>query len=63
VTNPLFEAIERITNPYAMQERVYRNRVDAQDANLDVSVYDLELAEQGYPVSATNDHGMPWQKP
>jgi hypothetical protein len=46
-----------------MQERAYRNRVDAQDANLDVSVYDLELAEQGYPVSATNDHGMPWQKP
>jgi hypothetical protein len=32
MTNPLFEAIERLTNPYAMQERVYRNRVDAQDA-------------------------------
>jgi hypothetical protein len=31
---PLFEAIERLTNPYAMQERVYRNRVDAP-AHLD----------------------------
>jgi hypothetical protein len=34
MTNPLFEAIERLTNPYAMQERVYRNRIDEQD-NLD----------------------------
>jgi hypothetical protein len=33
MTNPLFEAIERLTNPYAMQERVYRNRVDSQDAS------------------------------
>lgn len=28
--NPLFDAIERLTNPYAMQERIYRNRRDAQ---------------------------------
>jgi hypothetical protein len=34
MTSPLFEAIERLTNPYAMQERVYRNRIDEQD-NLD----------------------------
>jgi hypothetical protein len=32
MTNPLFEAIERLTNPYALQERVYRNRVDTADA-------------------------------
>jgi len=31
VTNPLMEAIERLTNPYAMQERTYRNRTDAQE--------------------------------
>jgi hypothetical protein len=34
MTNPLFEAIERLTNPYALQERVYRNRVD-EHAHLD----------------------------
>lgn len=73
VTNPLFDAIARITNSdhgmpmhtpvstYAQQERIYRNRVDAQDTqdgNLP-----LASAHYPYPVSVTNDHGMPWQKP
>lgn len=35
MANPLYEAIERLPNPYAMQERVYRNRIDSEDASLD----------------------------
>lgn len=35
--NPLFEAIERLTNPqdYAAQEQVYRNRRDEQQVHYD----------------------------
>ena len=40
---PLMDAIERLTNPYAMQERVYRNRADAQDARIQETVTPLEI--------------------
>ena len=36
MVNPLMEAIERLTNPYAIQERIYRNRVDDNQARLQV---------------------------
>ena len=56
---PLLEAIERLTNPYALQERVYRNRVD-EDAAEDIRTmagYPPETVTPLYaPIPACNLH-------
>ena len=60
MSNPLREAIERLTNPYAMQERVYRNRADAQDACSPDSIAAHALATDATrhlltPICSTGD--------
>ena len=42
---PLSRAITRLTSPYAMQERVYRNRVDAIETVTPLEVIAIEDAD------------------
>jgi type IV secretory pathway VirD2 relaxase len=55
---PLFEAIERLTNPYTLQERVYRNRVDAQEHLDDLIVARTDDARRMATLEA--QHGVTW---
>jgi hypothetical protein len=55
---PLFEAIERLTNPYTLQERVYRNRVDAQEHLDDLIVARTDDARRMATLEA--QYGVTW---
>ena len=51
VTNPLFDAIDRLTRPYEMQERVYRNRVDEDAAEACAPRTAMDALEARYGIT------------
>jgi hypothetical protein len=61
MTSPLFEAIERITNPYATQERVYNMSCDVNDHGMlmdDLLIARVDDTRRMATLEAR--HGVTW---